>query len=754
MAGVTAGQILAGRFRLIRSLGQGAAGEVWLAQALPDQREVALKVAAPSTDPGLLRAEFEQVRRLVHPGIVRAEELIEGPPLCLVMQYVPGTPAGALRGAGWRTVLAALIPVAEALEYAHRQGVVHRDLKASNILRSASGHSLVTDFGLGAARSGGSLPGMSPQQLAGEPPVPGDDVYGFGALLYDLLAGQPLFHPEVSSSRIRAEEPVIPAADLGGEPLPESLRRLLGALLQKSAAARPPGMTAVRQALEELLQETAVGPVPGVIHPQERVRRAAPAPAASPALRRRRHGLRAPVVAGGLALLVLVALGVILYLPSVVRERGPLVSAAPPAPLPQDTAPAQPATPPSVPQDLLDAALGDFLRADEELRKVNAERWGGADWTELRRLAQAADAAYRARDGAAALSGYRGAAEVANRLLARAPAVYTEAMRAGTAALSDGDQPRALDRFALALAVAPDDAAARQGLERARRLDQVLALMQQAGAAEAGGQRAAALDLYRQAAALDPAWSAATAAIARLAQAFARESFETHMARGFAAQSGHDLQTAGAAFEAALRVRPGDASATAALAQVQSDRKLERLAGLQAQGRDLAQQERWAEALERYQAALTADPLLAEARAGETRARSRAELDQRLRRELVNADRFNDDAVLRKAQALLATARAVADAGPVLRQQVAELDRLLKIAVVPVRITLESDNLTTVTVFKVGRLGVFARRTLELRPGAYTAVGSRPGYRDVRRNFRVGPGSEATPIVVRCEEAV
>ena len=83
-----------------------------------------------------------------------------------------------------------------------------------------------------------------------------------------------------------------------------------------------------------------------------------------------------------------------------------------------------------------------------------------------------------------------------------------------------------------------------------------------------------------------------------------------------------------------------------------------------------------------------------------------------------------------------------------------DLDRLLQVAAKPVPVQLESDNLTEVTVFKVGRLGAFSSRTLELRPGAYIAVGSRPGYRDVRRNFRVGPGAEEAPVVVRCEEAI
>jgi tetratricopeptide (TPR) repeat protein len=242
--------------------------------------------------------------------------------------------------------------------------------------------------------------------------------------------------------------------------------------------------------------------------------------------------------------------------------------------------------------------------------------------------------------------------------------------------------------------------------------------------------------------------------VTRLEQAAARDAFETQMARGFAAQAGNDLGAARAAFEAALRVRPGDAQARAALAQIDLDQNLSRLAALQAEAQALEKQERWADALVSYEAALAADGNLADARQGRERARERADLDQRLRRELGNADRFNDDAALRKAQAVLDSARAIANPGPVLSVQIAELTGLLEIAVTPVAVTLQSDNLTEVAVLKVGRLGLFSSRTLELRPGAYTAVGSRPGYRDVRRNFRVAPGGDASPVAVRCEEPI
>jgi hypothetical protein len=65
-----------------------------------------------------------------------------------------------------------------------------------------------------------------------------------------------------------------------------------------------------------------------------------------------------------------------------------------------------------------------------------------------------------------------------------------------------------------------------------------------------------------------------------------------------------------------------------------------------------------------------------------------------------------------------------------------------------------SDNQTAVSIYKVGKLGQFDHREVELRPGTYVAVGARPGYRDVRLEFRVAPEIDMQPVVVRCEEPI
>jgi hypothetical protein len=92
--------------------------------------------------------------------------------------------------------------------------------------------------------------------------------------------------------------------------------------------------------------------------------------------------------------------------------------------------------------------------------------------------------------------------------------------------------------------------------------------------------------------------------------------------------------------------------------------------------------------------------------------------------------------------------------GPRLADQRDELSRLLKRAATPLTVRLVSDGFTDVSIYKVGKLGSFDTHELSLRPGNYVAVGVRPGYRDVRQEFRVAPEIDMQPVVVRCEEQI
>ena len=145
---------------------------------------------------------------------------------------------------------------------------------------------------------------------------------------------------------------------------------------------------------------------------------------------------------------------------------------------------------------------------------------------------------------------------------------------------------------------------------------------------------------------------------------------------------------------------------------------------------------------------------MAFAQAGNRIATERADLDARLQGFLENPERMYSEPVQAAAQRALAQAAAIPDPGPRLRQQVGAVEKLLADAARPVRVVLESDNLTEIVLYKVGRLGAFERFQLELRPGTYTVVGTRKGFRDVRQQFTVRPGEPAGPYMVRCEEPI
>ena len=121
---------------------------------------------------------------------------------------------------------------------------------------------------------------------------------------------------------------------------------------------------------------------------------------------------------------------------------------------------------------------------------------------------------------------------------------------------------------------------------------------------------------------------------------------------------------------------------------------------------------------------------------------------------IADPDKLSAQSTMQKATNLFLDITRMDQIGPRLADERDQLSRLLKRAATPLTVKLVSDNATSVSVYKVGKLGSFETHELRLRPGTYVAVGSRPGYRDVRLEFRVAPEEESGPIVVRCEETI
>jgi serine/threonine-protein kinase len=209
------GAVVAGRFRLERLLGEGGMGEVWAAQHLVTRRSVAVKLVRSAEDERTRRRVEREARAasaVHHPGILPILDVLElddGTP-ALVMELLSGRSLGArLISDGPLPLVEAarlLLPVAEALQAAHRQGVIHRDLKPDNVFLCDDGQVKVLDFGVAKVLAPtederldltltGEVVGtphyMAPEQAFGEADLDGRvDVWALGVTLYECLAGR------------------------------------------------------------------------------------------------------------------------------------------------------------------------------------------------------------------------------------------------------------------------------------------------------------------------------------------------------------------------------------------------------------------------------------------------------------------------------------------------------------------------------------------------------------------------------------
>lgn len=270
-AGITVGPA---RFTLIKELGRGGMGVVWLAQDTNLGEQVALKFLPPEVchDPVALndlRRETVRSHRLTHPNIIRIHDFHQQADgvAFISMEYVDGMTLN-----GWRLQQAKqvftweqLAPLVKqlcaALEYAHGEGVIHRDLKPANVMMDRKGRVKLADFGIAAvvtdsmsrvsvrSSTGGTLAYMSPQQLRGQRPTVADDVYALGATLYELLTGRPPFYTGDITHQVLHESPTpVPerALQLGIDTaITESVASVIMACLAKEPEQRPQSAQAV-----------------------------------------------------------------------------------------------------------------------------------------------------------------------------------------------------------------------------------------------------------------------------------------------------------------------------------------------------------------------------------------------------------------------------------------------------------------------------------------------------------------------------
>lgn len=323
-----------GNYRLVRQLGSGTMGTVFLGEHERIARRAAVKILAPelAVAPDLLGRFFEEARAtslIQHPAIVEVLDCgvhADGRRPYIAMEYLEGETLAAQLGRcgrlDWRDACGIARQIAQALGAAHRHGIVHRDVKPANVMRlgpdapppagAAPRAIKLLDFGIAkllydakskARTSPGGLLGtpeyMAPEQCGGKGSIDGRaDVYALGCVLFEMVCGRLPFQDEMigdllSAHRWRQAPPASAFAEV-----PRALDRLIAGMLAKHPQDRPPDMPHVADALAEVLAPSAAT----AIVPRSDARTAAT---------RRRQGsgrARAAVVIGAIAA-ALIAIG-------------------------------------------------------------------------------------------------------------------------------------------------------------------------------------------------------------------------------------------------------------------------------------------------------------------------------------------------------------------------------------------------------------------------------------------------------------
>lgn len=468
--------------------------------------------------------------------------------------------------------------------------------------------------------------------------------------------------------------------------------------------------------------------------------------------------------------LVGVAGFVVFMLPSQVSQAPPPSAAVdkpqstqPPAPSVISPHPStQSGTPTAAVVDVDKAAaeqlLTEALRRLTQLESEGVRIWGAETFetslSEAEETLAKARAHFDGRKYTLSLPFFREAIANFDRLAASRSERFDAAMNRGRKALEDQDAPIATRQFEIALALMPADQEAKTLLDRSRALPAVLDDVAKGKELEAAGDIDQAQGRFQAAIARDPGFAPAREHLARVTAAIAARDYRQAVSDALGRLEKRDFKGAQAAIDRAGKIKPTAPEVKEISGRIRTEAQAAALDSLRRRAAALESQEKWSDALSLYDAALKIDKSAGFAVRGRDRARTFVAFYKAIDAYLAEPGRLQSPEPLAHAKTLLTESGRLGDTGKILNDKAKRLQTLISQVEAPIPVVIESDRVTDVTVYRVGRLGTFDSRRVELKPGNYTAVGIRPGYRDVRIEFKVAPMSRGETIAVRCTDPI
>ncbi len=464
-------------------------------------------------------------------------------------------------------------------------------------------------------------------------------------------------------------------------------------------------------------------------------------------------------------LLITCAIGVFVFLPNFVPKKQ--VTISPPSNTPIEAEQTPEITEPIIEESTkLSAAELSKLKAETEelllqvikkqelLQSKGIEKWAKEEFSQASSYATTGDEYFRKQQYPDAINSYQQAIDALQLLEDNVAPTLAKHLEQGEHALLQANRETALFHFELAQAIDAENTQALNGIKRAETIEELFKLLEQGGNLEAANRLEDAKQIYQQAFDLDPLSIEAKTAIARVSKRLVEIKFTQLIASGYSSLEAKQFNDARKAFLAAQKLMPSSEKAKQGLKKVATAVRREKISTLTVEAQHFENLEEWEHAMQSYQQILSLDSASSFAQNGVEHSQKRAALLRNLDDYLKNPERLYSEDVAKEAGNLLNKVASLQTPGVKILQRATTLKELLASASQPVSIILQSDNQTDVVIFKVGKFGRFESHKVELKPGKYTIVGSRPGYRDVRKVLTITADMTNKNILVRCEEPI
>lgn len=301
-------------------------------------------------------------------------------------------------------------------------------------------------------------------------------------------------------------------------------------------------------------------------------------------------------------------------------------------------------------------------------------------------------------------------------------------------------------------------------MQRITQRPQILELEEQAGRYEQDDNKQDALELYKKILVLDKQYTKVQKKIAELTRQIKDDQFKKIIGQLIVSLDENNIKKAQLLFSQAQSIYPEDPVLTELQQRLNQQKKSATIIKNLKQAEYYQNNEQWNKALKAYKTVLKADPNSSNALLNIERVKKYIKINQSLDKIIQYPDRLQEDKVLDNSRSILAFVKDQLkqknsllyplSRTPVLNEKLIKTENIIRSASKIINVQLISDNKTDVIIYKVGKFGKFENREIKLRPGLYTIVGSRDGFKDYRKKIRISPDKNNVSIVIVSKEQI